>query len=328
MSKPPLSCASLCQVIDRLEMGIIVLDRQQNIVHWNRWLSQRSEIVGEEVWGKSLYFAFPNALGSRLAQAVEQAISHGLPALLSPALNGALLPLYQSRNERRQQRRMQQLIHVLPLHDAHSQGACVIQITDMTANVSRERLLRQQAENLKRSTSEDPLTGLLNRRCFDELLANEFRKAQSHQTPIALLVADVDDFSQYNAHYGRDLGDETLKEIAKIFRAAHRQSQDVLCRYGGEEFAFILPGMNAGDACNFAENLRVAVLSRAISHETSTVARQLTVSIGLTLMVPDSQSDTHTLVSSADVALYQAKHEGRNRSVFFSVETGQFRTCG
>ncbi len=328
MTQANLSCASMCQVLDRLETGVIVVDTHQNILHWNRWMARRSALSVEEALGKSLYFAFPEALGTRLAFAVEQAIGHGLPALLSPALNGTLLPLFQTSDDRRQQRRMQQLIHVLPLHDAHQNGACIIQITDMTANISRERLLRQQADNLKRKTAEDPLTGLPNRRRFDELLADEFRKAQAHQTPITLLVADIDYFSRYNGHYGRDLGDKVLTEISRLFRGMIRPGQDTLARYGGEEFALILPGLSADEVCAFAERLRLALQALALSNEASASSRLVTVSIGLSRMVPDTLTDTHTLVSSADVALYQAKHEGRNRSVFFAMDSGQFKTCG
>lgn len=328
MKAAALSCTSLCQVIDRLEVGLIVLDGEQRIVHWNRWLAQRSGLPSEDMLGQSIFFAFPEALSSRLATAVEQAIQHGLPAILSPALHGTLLPLYQTPEDRVRQRRMHQLIHVLPLREHASQGACVIQISDMTATISRERLLRQQAENLRRTTTEDALTGLVNRRRFDEILASEFHKAQHLGTALTLMIADVDHFSAYNTLYGRELGDQALVELARLFRNAARPVVDTVGRYNGGALALILPGLTAEAACAFAEQLRIGVQSRAIAHDTSPTARCLTVSIGLTVMSPDMEADTHMLVSSADVALYQAKHEGHNRSVFFSVQNGQFQTCG
>lgn len=327
MTDIALDCSGLCQVIDRLELGIAVLDREHRIIHWNNWLARRSGLDSQAVAGQSLFFAFPEAVGSRLSGAIDYAIRDGLPSLLSPALHGTLLPLYQKPDDRRQQRRMQQLIHVLPIRDASARGACIVQISDVTANISRERLLRQQAENLKRSTTEDPLTGLANRHCFDEVLSSEFRRAHGQARPLTLMIADIDMFAQYNTRYGRDQGDAALVEVARIFRQAVRPGIDLVSRYSGEEFAFILPGIDAPEARRLAEKLRREVVARNLPNEASTIAPQLTVSIGLAEMIPDDQTETNTLISSADVALYQAKHEGRNRSVFFSVDSGQFITC-
>lgn len=322
-----LGCTSLCSVIDRLEIGLIVLDDAHRVLHWNRWLSMRSDHTPEQANGQTIESIFPEITSSRLQHAIEHATRDGLPSLLSPALHGTLLPLYQTAGDRRQERRMQQMIHVLPLRDQSSQSACLIQISDMTATISRERLLRQQAENLRRTTSEDSLTCIPNRRKFDEVLANEFRKAQNRGSTIAVAIADIDRFSDYNALYGREAGDQVLAEVANIFRHAIRPANDLVARYGGEEFAFILPEMQEKDACQFAENLRLRVATQAITNESSSVARHVTVSIGITVMAPGNDADTHTLISSADVALYQAKHEGRNQAILFSIDDGNFKAC-
>ena len=328
MSTRPLSCTNLCQIIDRLEVGVIVLDQNQHVVHWNRWIALRSGLQAEQTISRPLHDVFPEVAGSRLTNAVEHAIRDGLPSLLSPALHGTLLPLFQKPDDRHQQRRMQQLTHVLPLRDPTSQGACIIQVSDVTANISRERLLRQQAETLKGSTTEDPVTGVPNRRRFDEMQAEEFRKAQLQGTPLTLMIADIDHFAQYNTHYGRDLGDRTLADVARVLSNALRPAQDLICRYGGEEFAILMPGTDSETAGHLAEQLRLAIRSRDIRHDASPDGHSLTVSIGLASLTPDPQADIHTLVSSADVALYQAKHEGRNRSVLFALDSGQFKTCG
>lgn len=327
MTLSSLGCTSLCAVIDQLEIGLIVLDSEHRVLHWNRWMGKRSGKTSEQAGGQLLEQIFPEITGSRLKIALEHAIRDGLPSLLSPALHGTLLPLYQTIDDLNQKKRMQQMIHVLPLRDKASKSACLIQISDMTATISRERLLRQQAENLRRTSSEDPLTRIANRRKFDEVLASEFRKAQTRQTPLAVIFADIDLFSDYNAMYGRDGGDKALAEIASIFRDAVRPAVDLVARYGGEEFGFILPGMSESDACRFAENLRLRVVAQGIVNGSSAVTKQLTVSIGLTVMTPDADADTHTLISSADVALYQAKHEGRNQTILFSIEEGNFKSC-
>jgi diguanylate cyclase (GGDEF)-like protein len=328
MTPENLNCSSLCTVIESLEVGVIVLDDQQRITHWNRWLAARSNTDGGGIRGQKLSDIFSEVSGSRLADALVHAIKDGLPSLLSPALHGTLLPLYRNAQDRRLNRRMQQLVHVIPLGERRGPAACLIQISDVSANISREKLLRQQAENLRRTTAEDTLTGLPNRKRFDEALANLFRKAQKNRTPLALMMVDIDHFSDYNLHYGRDLGDGCLVDIAKVCRNAIRPIGDLAARYGGEEFALILPGVTEAEACQLAEKIRLQVCASNIPNEVSRIARYLTVSIGVAVMSPDGESDTHTLVSSADVALYQAKHEGRNRAIYFSLDDGRFKTCG
>jgi len=313
-------------VIDSLQVGILILDSAQRIRHCNHWLTQRSGLAASAIDGRPLHEVFPEAQGSRLEQAVHHAIHDRLPSLLSPALHGTLLALYQTPGDRRHDRRMQQMIHVVPLSDQAQQGACLIQISDMTANISRERLLRQQTETLRRTTTQDALTGVANRRKFDDALASEFHKAQRNKLQLGLMIIDLDAFSRYNAHYGRERGDVCLSEIAAALQDVVRPLGDLLARYAGDKFALILPGMDEREVCRLAENLRLRVGTLGISNAANT--GYLTVSIGATVMQPSADADTHTLLSSADVALYQAKHEGRNRVVYFSAEDGSFRSYG
>ena len=326
MSGDASTGGTLYAAIDSLEVGIVMLDREQRILHWSRWLARRSNLSCEEACGRYLTETLPEIADTRLSQAVEHALADGLPSLLSPALHGLLLPLYQSADERRSGQRMYQLIHVIPLRNQGA-AACMIQVSDVTANISRERLLRRQADALRRITSHDTLTGLANRRTFDETLAREFAKAQRLMRPIALLIIDVDLFNKYNLGYGHELGDACLGKISGALQTCLRPLGDMAARYGGDEFALILPGMDEVATCRLAEIVRQKVNALAITFLGSELAAHLTVSIGAAVMPPRDDADTHTLLSSADVALYQAKHEGRNRSIFFSVEDGNFRNC-
>ncbi len=317
----------LSNILDQLETGIIVINEQGEVIHWNRWMSRRSGLSCEQVENQPLEAVFPEVHGSRLISAIKYALRDGLPSLLSPALHGTLLPLYANPVDRRHDRRTHQMTHILPLKQEDGVHHCIIQINDVSANISRERLLRQQAENLRRSTTEDVLTQIPNRKKFDEVLSLEFRKSQLRATPLSLAIADIDEFNNYNHHYGREQGDKVLAEIAAILRTSVRTPNEIVCRYGGEEFGFILPGMGPDEACAFAEKVRLLVLSRAIDFEHSRHNRAVTISIGITTMLPDQGTDTHTLVSSADVALYQAKHEGRNQAIYFDVQEGTFKAC-
>jgi diguanylate cyclase (GGDEF)-like protein len=318
-----MACSSLCAIVDSLEIGVIVVDAEQRIVQWNRWLALRIGRSSEAASNRMLFEAIPEIAGTRLERAVEHALRDRMPSLLSPALNGTLLPLFQSKEDEQRDRRMQQMIHVLPLPD----GGCLIQVSDVSATVSRERVLRQQAVNLRRNTTCDALTGIYNRRKFDELFALEFAKAQRKQQPLAVIIADIDHFSAYNQLYGREQGDLVLHDIAAALQDAIQPAGDVLARYGGEEFALVLPGMDDKGARHFAENLRLRIRTLKIANESILAGKLLTISLGVAVMVPDDSADTHTLLSSADVALYQAKHEGRDRAVYFSVDEGSFHDC-
>ncbi|UCV15501.1 GGDEF domain-containing protein [Quatrionicoccus australiensis] len=322
-----LGIGSLCTVLDTLEVGVVILDAHACVLHSNRWLARRSGLAAEALLGRPFVETFPAARGSRLEQAIEHAIRDRLPSLLSPALHGTLLPLYQTPQDRDRERRMQQMIHVMPLRDADPKAACLIQISDMTANISRERLLRQQSETLRRATTQDALTGVANRRQFDETLAAEFLKAQRSKQSLGLMIIDIDHFSAYNGHYSRDQGDARLSELARLLKETVRPGIDLLSRYGGDEFAFILPELSESDIVHLAETLRLRVATLAIAHVASSVAAHLTVSIGCAVMLPDGETDIHTLLSSADVALYQAKHDGRNRAIYFSPDDGSFKRC-
>jgi len=321
------TCTGAFSILDSLEVGIIILDAEQRIIHWNRWFTRRNGYSSELVLTRPLTEVLPEIVGTRLERAVDHALRDRMPSLLSPALHGTLLPLYQSAEDRHLNRRLHQLIHVLPLLEKPQEGACLIQVSDVTATVSRERVLRQQAESLRRNASRDPLTGIYNRRKFDEVFALEFAKAQRQQRPLAVIVADIDHFSAYNNRYGREQGDIVLHDIAAALQESIQPAGDVLARYGGEEFALLLPGMDEPTARRFAENLRLRIGALNIANEGASEGKQLTISLGVAVMTPDLEADTHTLLSSADVALYQAKHEGRNCAICFSIDEGSFHTC-
>lgn len=321
-----LSAHTLGTVIDCLEGGITLLDHNATVLHWNRWLAGRSGIDTEQAHGRALVDILPSIIGTRLEQALGHAIKDGLPSLLSPALHGTLLPLYQTAEDRRREQRMHQLIHVIPLR-GDPKAACMIQISDVTANISRERVLRQQTETLRRNTTQDALTGLANRQSFDETLSEEFVRAAQKGQSIALLIGDIDAFNAYNTAFGREQGDKRLKQIAKALLGKIQSTNQLVARYGGDEFAIILPDTDEVNARQLAGLIQRQVGELVIPQHESGATQHLSISIGASAMRPEPGDDTDTLLASADVALYQAKSEGRNQAVFFSVEDGSFRPC-
>lgn len=178
--------------------------------------------------------------------------------------------------------------------------------------VSQQQLLDTNLV-LQRLMNSDGLTGLSNRRHFDEYLELEWRRATREQTQISLLMIDVDYFKAYNDAFGHLEGDEALRQVAKAIRANSSRPSDLPARYGGEEFALVLPSTSPGGARLLAEKLRQTIASMNIPHVAPSQGSSLTVSIGLATVVPQLGSHSRQLIQSADQGLYAAKHNGRNQ---------------
>lgn len=175
---------------------------------------------------------------------------------------------------------------------------------------------RKQLDTLVSETRTDPLTGLANRRSLDEDLNRRLDQWRRNQTPLSLLMLDVDRFKQLNDQYGHPAGDRVLQEVARVLNADLRE-MDLTARYGGEEFAVLLPDTKLIDAGQVAERLRMAIASTTCEYQNR--ALKVTVSLGLTSAVEgDSQQ---SLIQRADSALYAAKHAGRNCTYSHDGET-------
>ena len=170
-------------------------------------------------------------------------------------------------------------------------------------------------EELRRIAVTDGLTGLYNRRNFDEIFAKEWRRSRRDQSPLSLVMIDVDHFKQFNDNYGHQAGDDCLVQVATALQSSVCRAGDIVARYGGEEFVGIFPNTDTDGALAIAEKICKAVTDLGIPHEHSLVASQVTVSIGVASILPASDTDREKLIKAADVALYQAKETGRNRVV-------------
>jgi two-component system chemotaxis family response regulator WspR len=178
--------------------------------------------------------------------------------------------------------------------------------------VSQQQLLDTNLV-LQRLMNSDGLTGLSNRRHFDEYLELEWRRSLRDQSQLSLLMIDVDYFKSYNDSFGHVEGDEALRKVATAIRDASARPSDLPARYGGEEFVLVLPNTSPGGARLVAEKLRQTVASLKIPHNTPAEGASLTISIGLATMVPQAGSDCRLLISAADRGLYLAKNNGRNQ---------------
>jgi len=178
-----------------------------------------------------------------------------------------------------------------------------------------EALLQQANEELFRLATTDALTGIANRRSFDDHLEREWRRMVREQSPLSLLMADIDFFKNYNDRYGHQAGDACLHAVAEAIRSRACRPGDFIARYGGEEFVVILPGTPAAGALYIAEEIRRAVRALEIPHADSRVDAFVTLSLGVAQTVPAAGRTPEALLREADRALYAAKNQGRNRVV-------------
>ena len=170
----------------------------------------------------------------------------------------------------------------------------------------------QLLEELERQVRTDGLTGVGNRRHFETLLEQEWRRAARAHQPLSLLLLDVDHFKLYNDHYGHVLGDQCLQAVAGAIRSQARRSGDAVCRIGGEEFAVLLPATGAAEAACMATEILRQIDTQAIEHRPSPVAAWVTASIGVASATPTSGQNPKQLLQQADAALYKRKREGRH----------------
>jgi diguanylate cyclase (GGDEF)-like protein len=177
-------------------------------------------------------------------------------------------------------------------------------------------------EQLLELSIKDGLTGLFNRRHFDESYAKELKLAQSSKAEISIALIDIDYFKQFNDTYGHQAGDDCLCKVSEVIKHSVNRPNDIVARYGGEEFVVLMPNTSNEQAIYLAECMRNAVEKLEIAHKNSKVANTATVSvsIGTATLEPNVSCDNIELLNFADKALYQAKDQGRNQTVFFDFK--------
>lgn len=181
------------------------------------------------------------------------------------------------------------------------------------ARVRTHLTLKRQADAMRELTLTDALTGVANRRSFNDAIGNEWRRCGRDGAPMSVVMIDIDHFKNYNDAYGHQAGDACLKAAANAMKHCAGRPPDMLARYGGEEFIILLPNVAAQGAETVAERILHEVRSLAIPHRMSSTSDIVTVSIGAATVTPGEGSNPESLIRTADRLLYQAKEAGRNR---------------
>lgn len=205
----------------------------------------------------------------------------------------------------------------LPGSDELSQlGKGFNRLIEFVADKSGE--LKNANQKLEAMANQDILTGVANRRRFDEFLSLQWWAAQREQCSVSLLMCDIDHFKAFNDHFGHQAGDSTLTSVAQIIDSAASRPMDLCCRYGGEEFGVVLGGTDEAGAAAVAERIQASLRTSRIAHAAPGCHQYVSLSIGVSTLAPVPGLKPETLISKADAALYRAKEKGRNRTEFSS----------
>ena len=298
------------KLMEMLAVPAFVLDTDHRVMIWNRACERltgvpASEIVGTDHHWRCFYEEPRPTLADLVIQNRLEEICHIYPRHGKNAGGASPLSVATWCDMPRVGKRRYLAADASPIFDDNGRLKAVVEtLRDLTD----EKMARLALEKL---ATRDGLTGLANRRCFDDTLAAEWERALRLRQPISLLMVDVDNFKAYNDANGHLGGDECLKRIACAVSNEMR-ANDLVARYGGEEFAVILPNQSLKGAAIVAERIRARVEQLRLPNRFARDGR-VTVSIGAATALASSDTEASQLVAIADAALYRAKHMGRNR---------------
>ncbi|MCS0580222.1 diguanylate cyclase [Massilia pinisoli] len=295
------------QLMETLAIPVFVLDTSSRVMLWNRACERLTGVPARDILGtrdhwRSFFEDRRPTLADLLIE--ERAAADGrIPTLHGPA-DDQHLTAESWCDMPRVGRRRYLAADASPIYDERGRLAAVVEtLRDLTDEKLAQIALEQLA-------TRDGLTGLANRRCFDDTLHAEWARSLRQRQPLSLLMVDVDNFKAYNDANGHLGGDECLKRIATAV-ASEMRANDLVARYGGEEFAVILPNQSLKGAASVAERIRTRVEQLQVPNRQA--ARHGTVSIGAATAIAAPDNSASELVAIADAALYRAKHMGRNR---------------
>lgn len=301
-----LQCRS---ITDQLNSGVLVLDTHLNIVMWNRFLQVHANKTPEQVVGQSIFSIFPELPQRWFERKVKSVVQLHTPSFCSWEQRHHLFELPHTRPITTGSEFMAQNCTFFPIEkNGEIEHVCIL-IEDVTDVCYYQTLLKKTMDDLALSNRIDGLTQVYNRKHWEECLEQEFSRARRHHHKLSLIMFDLDHFKLLNDTYGHQGGDKVLIDIASNITSVLRLG-DIFGRYGGEEFAVILPETDINGAAELAGRILTSVNQKNIEFEQNSITT--TVSIGVAeLNVDDTRYEN--LISHADIALYKAKSAGRNR---------------
>lgn len=299
----------LLDIVQSIDVGVVVMDRDYQIDVWNSFMENHSGIGADEAARKSLFDLFPEIEPNWFKKKVETAVLLGTRAFTIWEQRPNLVHFKSYQPITGLADEMYQNVTILPLRSTSSitDHVCLI-IYDVAGVAINKRQLESANTQLRKLALRDGLTGLLNRRYWEECLEREFARHIRYQSPASLVMFDIDHFKHFNDTYGHQLGDEVIREVSRMTKEFARET-DFAGRYGGEEFVVLLPDTPLDGAMQFAERLRGAVERLTIEHADEIL--KVTISLGVAEL-SDHMAAHPQLIEAADKALYQSKEQGRN----------------
>ncbi|QMT59415.1 diguanylate cyclase [Legionella sp. PC997] len=286
--------------IEQSPVSVLIVDKQRTIIYANPQIIKLTGYSREQLYGQKTEIFHGKMTPRNVLADLWKKIQSGRPwngELLYHRNNGK--PLWQSWS-------------IAPVFNTHGEIQHFVGVgEDITEKKKLQVLLQEMSYR-------DGLTGIANRRRFDDFLKQEWNRALRYSKPLSIIMMDIDFFKRYNDSLGHLAGDDALKYVARALKNRVTRSTDLLARYGGEEFTCILPDTQMAGSLKFAESLRQAVFKLKLPHPDSVISPFITISVGVACCLP-KEDNLNYLLNFADEALYRAKSQGRNRVEFIDL---------
>ncbi|WP_413043735.1 diguanylate cyclase [Pseudomonas sp. YJ42] len=300
----------LLAIIQSIDVGVVVLDREYRIDVWNTFMENRSGRLPEDAREKSFFELFPEVDEQWFRRKVENVATLGTPSFTIWEQRPYLLRFKNYQPITGLEDFMYQNTTLMPLKglSGNIDQICLI-IYDVTDVAINRRQLQAANQELQRLSSTDRLTGLFNRGHWEEMLRQDYARHRRYDRNAALVMFDIDHFKRINDSYGHQAGDAVIQRAAELIRQSMRDA-DIAGRYGGEEFVVLLPDTDSEGAVTFAERLRQSIEAHEVIHEGRSI--HFTVSLGIADLSQPT-SGYAQLIERADSAMYMSKSAGRNQ---------------
>ncbi len=308
---------SLLAILQNVDVGLVVLDRDMHVHLWNGFMENHSGLRPSQVRGRHLFELFPELPQEWLSSKINAAFLLNNRSFSTWQQRPYLFKFNSYRPITGRSEWMYQNLTIIPLAAVNGEveQVCLI-IYDVTDTAMDEQALQQANAELAEMGRTDGLTGLYNRRAWEELLSAEYKRSERTGIKSVLVMFDIDHFKRVNDTYGHQGGDEVIRCAADALQYIKRES-DIAGRYGGEEFGVILVDTDIAGGLHFAERLRSAIAALVVDYGEHRI--KFTVSLGLA-EIASFRGGYSTWLEQADQALYRSKENGRNRSTVFGGE--------
>ncbi|MES2823756.1 MAG: diguanylate cyclase [Pseudomonadota bacterium] len=300
----------LMDILQNIDAGLVVMDKNYKIELWNSFMQNHSGISPEDVLNRSIFTVFPELPEAWFKHKAQSVFVLQNATFTTWEQRPYLFRFPHYRPITGSAEHMYQNSTIIPLPDPKGlvEHICLIvyDVTDTAVNKIAQQHANEQLQNLSRM---DHLTGLFNRGYWELQLVKEFKRFDRYEHPSSLIMLDIDHFKKVNDTYGHTVGDDVIRQVSRAIKEQVRDL-DIAGRYGGEEFGIILTGTDSTGAATFAERLRQTIENMVVHSEGQEV--EFTVSLGIS-QLSNSISDHRGWIEKADQALYKSKEGGRNR---------------